>query len=128
MACFRKGRRGHAWHETSRGMHRSWWNSANAICAHVLLSYKDFYNSTRTHWSLNKDAGPSRRRAGPECIAADPRRSPCPSMCPGLICDKDNRLLTMNTSLSGSRTRRKFTPSRGRRRRRACPARLRARF
>jgi hypothetical protein len=23
---------------------------------HVLLSYKDYYNSTRTHWSLNKDA------------------------------------------------------------------------
>jgi transposase InsO family protein len=29
---------------------------------HILLSYKDYYNTTRTHLSLNKDApGPSRR-------------------------------------------------------------------
>jgi hypothetical protein len=27
---------------------------------HVLLSYKDYYNATRTHLSLNKDAPTSR--------------------------------------------------------------------
>jgi len=27
---------------------------------HVLLSYMNYYNATRTHLSLNKDAGPSR--------------------------------------------------------------------
>ena len=38
---------------------------------HVLLSYKDYYNSTRT-------------------LPPDPRRSPS-SICPDLICDKDNQ-------------------------------------
>jgi hypothetical protein len=59
---------------------------------HVLLSYKDYYNSTRTHWSLNKDAPvPRGAERGPEyCLPPDPRRSPS-SICPDLICDKDNQ-------------------------------------
>ena len=32
---------------------------------HVLLSYKDDYNSTRTHWSLNKDAPVLAAPSGP---------------------------------------------------------------
>jgi hypothetical protein len=33
---------------------------ANAHLRHVLLSYMDYYNSTRTHLSLSKDAPISR--------------------------------------------------------------------
>lgn len=59
---------------------------------HVLLSYMSYYNGTRTHLSLNKDAPVPRRaeRVG-NIVSPDPRRSPS-SICPDLICDKDTQI------------------------------------
>jgi hypothetical protein len=43
-------------HETSRGMHRSYSGIRRTPSAPRSAVVKDYYNSTRTHWSLNKDA------------------------------------------------------------------------
>ena len=37
---------------------------------HVLLSYKDYYNSTRTHWSLNRMRRSLAAPSGPGILSA----------------------------------------------------------
>ena len=57
---------------------------------HVLLSYMHYYNSARTHLSLNNDA--PLPRAVPGCRAHSPdtnSRWITPSLCSDLISDKD---------------------------------------
>jgi hypothetical protein len=52
---------------------------------HVLLSYMDCYNGTRTHLSLNKDAPISRAaEAGTHSVPSDPGWTASP-ICLGLI-------------------------------------------
>ena len=115
-------------HETSRGMHRSDSGIRRTPSAPRSAVVQRLLQLHAHSLVIEQGcAGPSRRRAGPEyCLPPDPRRSPS-SICPDLICDKDNSLVD-EYQLVGIETRRKFTPGRGRRRRRACPARLRARF
>jgi transposase InsO family protein len=57
----------------------------------TLQSYARYYNGTRTHLSLNKDAPKSRaaEKAG-HYLPSDPGRT-APSIWPDLICDKDTR-------------------------------------
>jgi hypothetical protein len=59
---------------------------------HVLLSYMTYYNGTRTHLSLNKDAPVPRRRrdSRTHSLSSDPGRT-APSIWPDLICDNDRR-------------------------------------
>src|SRR5258708_36093479 len=60
---------------------------------HVLLSYMDYYNGTRTHLSLNKDAPISRAAKAAGRILCRPilgwTASP---ICSGLICGRHSYL------------------------------------
>src|ERR1700716_4196237 len=51
---------------------------------HVLLSYKDYYNATRTHLSLNKDAPVPRGVEWEYRLPPDPGRT-APSIWPDMI-------------------------------------------
>src|ERR1700737_1133096 len=56
---------------------------------HVLLSYMDYYNGTRTHLALNKDAPISRGRrgSGTHSLPSRPGGTASP-ICSGLICGR----------------------------------------
>jgi transposase InsO family protein len=56
---------------------------------HLLLSYMKYYNGTRTHLSLEKDAPFSRavERAGADSLPPNSRRA-APPICPDLIVDR----------------------------------------
>jgi hypothetical protein len=54
---------------------------------HVLLSYMDYYNGTRTHLSLNKDAPISRAAEAAGRILCRPILD-CITICSGLICGR----------------------------------------
>ena len=59
---------------------------------HVLLSYMDYYNGTRTHLSLNKNAPiiTCRRGSGAHSVLSDPGWTASP-ICSGLICGRHSR-------------------------------------
>jgi transposase InsO family protein len=55
---------------------------------HVLKSYMNYYNETRTHLSLDKDAPLSRTvESRAYSLPSNPRRT-ASQICPGLICDR----------------------------------------
>jgi hypothetical protein len=65
---------------------------------HVLLSYQDYYNATRTHLSLNKDAPLPRGAERAGTIVCRPILGGLhhQSICPDLICDKDRKTFLHN--------------------------------
>jgi hypothetical protein len=59
---------------------------------HVLLAYMNYYNGTRTHLSLNKDAPMSRRGSGTLSVPSYPGRTASP-ICSGLSFRYTQRVL-----------------------------------